>query len=360
MTIRTIGGALVVLLATLAYQPLNAQMATGYSWTVDRPDAQAPISLTGDRTLQSGQMALTFKLLNDRFNGLGVGTDSLTLNQVLGSFTVAPTSLSVRGAEANLLLGITEHLTLSATGTFVQKEMEMVVEDPQNSSLVWIGRSEALGPEDVKVEALYNVFDQGSVRIHFHGGVSIPIGAIDTEDDVPDPNNPGSATTEVQLPYQQQLGSGTFDVLPGVTVGVQNPKASLGFQAKAVLRVGDNDRGWKLGDVYTGTIWGGYKASDFASVSFGVRYTNWGNIEGFDEVLLTSTSQIFDSPAYNSLMAGSRVEVPLGVNFYVPEGRFQGHRFGVEFLLPVHQSLDYTQFRRDWSVVLGWQKDLTF
>ena len=82
--------------------------------------------------------------------------------------------------------------------------------------------------------------------------------------------------------------------------------------------------------------------------------------QGFDEVLLTSTNQFFDSPVYNSLRAGSRVEIPMGVNFYVNEGRFQGHRFGVEVLVPVRQSLDYLQFRRDWSVVFGWQKAVSF
>lgn len=308
----------------------------------------------------SGQLALSVKYINDRFNGLGLGSDSLTLNQVLGSFTVAPTEMTSRGGEVNLLLGVTQHLTLSATGTFVQKKMEMVVEDPENVNLVWIGRSESLGPEDVKVEALYNVFDQGAVRVHFHGGVSIPIGAIDYDDEVLDPNNPGSGATEVQLPYGQQLGSGTFDVLPGVTAGVQNEKASVGFQARAVVRMGENDRGWTLGDVYTGTVWAAYKTSDYASVSMGARYTAWGNIEGFDEVLLTSTNQFFDSPVYNSLRAGSRVEIPMGVNFYVDEGRFQGHRFGVEVLVPVRQSLDYLQFRRDWSVLFGWQKAVSF
>ena len=95
-------------------------------------------------------------------------------------------------------------------------------------------------------------------------------------------------------------------------------------------------------------------------MSVGARYTTWGNIEGYDEALTTSTSQAFDSPAYNSLTAGSRVEIPMGVNFYVDHGRFQGHRFSVEFLVPVHQSLDYLQFRRDWSVAMGWHKGISF
>jgi hypothetical protein len=361
MTVRKIAGTLGVLMAFVALQPLSAQKQTGYQWTADRPDAHGPVSLTEDRTLSGGEFQLSVKFVNDRFKGMGLGSDSLTLNQVLNAYTVAPTEMFTRGAEVNLMVGITEHLTLSATGTFVQKKMDMAVLDPDEANLVWVGNTDALGPEDVEVTALYNVVDRGPVRIHFQGGVSIPIGAIDFDDETVDPRQPGSSTVEVQLPYQQQLGSGTFDILPGVTATVQNRLASMGFQAKAVIRMGgENDRGWALGDIYTGTVWGAYKASDNVSVSVGARYTTWGNVEGFDEALLTSTSTAYDTPAYNGLQSGSRVEIPMGVNFMVSEGRFQGHRFGVEFLLPVHQELDYLQFRRDWSLVMGWQKAMDF
>ncbi len=33
---------------------------------------------------------------------------------------------------------------------------------------------------------------------------------------------------------------------------MQNKKASLGFQSRATIRLGENDRGWALGDLYEG------------------------------------------------------------------------------------------------------------
>ncbi len=360
MKVRKIASTLPMMMAVAALQPLGAQSTSGHQWTVNRPDGLGPISLTESLTLPAGEFQLSVKYVSDRFKGLGLGSDSLTLNEALAFFTVAPTEMVSRGAEVNLMVGLTRHLTLSATGTFVQKKMNMVVADPGNPNLYWIGQTESMGPEDVKVSALYNVFDQGGVRVHFQGGVSIPLGLIDFDDATLDPLNPGSGVSEVQLPYQQQLGSGTFDALPGVTATVQNEVASLGFQAKAVIRFTENNRGWTLGDVYTGTLWGAYKASDWASASVGARYTSWGNVEGFDEILLTSTDLAYDSPAYNGLQSGSRIEIPLGLNFFLSEGRFQGHRFGIEFLVPVDQSLNYTQFRRDWNVVFGWQKAVSF
>jgi hypothetical protein len=79
-------------------------------------------------------------------------------------------------------------------------------------------------------------------------------------------------------------------------------------------------------------------------------------VEGFDPDL-----DAFLSPANNTLaQAGWRVELPVGVNFVLPEGRFGGHRFGFQFAVPVHQNLDGPQLMHDWSIIAGWQKDVSF
>jgi hypothetical protein len=54
------------------------------------------------------------------------------------------------------------------------------------------------------------------------------------------------------------------------------------------------------------------------------------------------------------------VDLPIGLNFVLPEGRFAGQRFGLEFLFPLHQDLDGPQFRHNWSITAGWQKSLSF
>jgi hypothetical protein len=186
------------------------------------------------------------------------------------------------------------------------------------------------------------------MRFHVHGGVSVPVGAID-ENDV----TPFSDPEPTELPYTQQLGSGTFDLLPGFVFNIQNAKASLGIQGRATIRLGENDRGWTLGDVYQGTLWAGYKATDWVSVSLGTRYSTWGNVEGYDQDLDPN-----ESPAHNTLtQAGWRVDLPVGMNFVFPEGQFEGHRFGFEFLLPIHQDLDGPQLRQNWSLAAGWSMD---
>lgn len=350
MTVRKLAGLLPIMVCLAVIRPASAQVTKGIQWSMDRPDGHAPISLTNDRTLNAGQLEFGLRYVNDRFKGQGVGTDSLPADQVLAMFDVTPTIMTTRGAQLDLMVGLTNHLTLSATGSFVQKKMDHLGGIDGEPNLLLYYQTEAVGIQDVKVSALYNFYDRGPMRVHFHGGVSIPVAPIDSGDQVP------GSDVDTQLPYEQQLGSGTFDILPGVTASIQNETASLGIQWTAEIRVGENDRGWALGDMYKTAVWAGFKATDWVSASMAVHYSRWGNVEGYDPDL-----DAFLNPANNTLaQAGWRVELPLGLNLVVPEGRFGGNRFGIQFLFPIHQNLDGPQLMQDWTFVAGWQKAVSF
>lgn len=350
MMFRRLAPFLTLLLTAGICRPLTAQTPKPHKWSSDRPDAEAPISLTADRILPAGVLQLGIRYLYSDMSGQGAGTDSLTVNQVLNLFDAVPSELTTQGVAVDFTWGATDALTLTATGTFAQKTMDHLaaLEGQANAFLFY--QTQATGIQDIKVNALYNVLSRGDTRFHVHGGVSIPIGSIDTDD-----VTPFSDPRATQLPYTQQLGSGTLDVMPGFTFNMQNKKASLGFQGKATIRIGENDRGWALGDLYQASMWAGLKTSDWVSVSVGGRYSSWGNVEGFDEDLNPN-----ESPAHNTLtQGGTRVDLPVGVNVVLPGGQFEGHRLGVEFLFPIHQDLDGPQLKHNWSVVAGWTMDLS-
>jgi hypothetical protein len=54
---------------------------------------------------------------------------------------------------------------------------------------------------------------------------------------------------------------------------------------------------------------------------------------------------------------GHRVDLPVGLNIYVPmeESRMAGHRLSVEFLFPVSEEFDGPWLATDWGVTVGWQ-----
>lgn len=351
MIFRRIAGLLILLAVPTLAQPLGAQVEKPHTWSSARPDARAPESITEDRLLLAGEIQLGMRYLYTDMSGQAFGTDSLTVNQVLNLFDVAPSEMTTQGFAVDLLWGLTDRITLTATGTFAQKTMDNLAALNGQANAFLFYQTSASGLEDVRVNALYDILSEGAFRFHVHAGASLPVGAIDNND-----VTPFSDPTPTQLPYTQQLGSGTFDLLPGFTFNIQNEKASLGFQGRATIRLGENDRGWTLGDLYEANMWAGIKTNEWISVSLGGRYSSWGNVEGFDEQLNPN-----ESPAHNTLtQGGQRVDLPVGINFIIPEGQFEGHRLGVEFLLPIHQDLDGPQLKHNWSIAAGWSMGLSF
>lgn len=351
MMVRKLAGFLTLLVASGLLQPLSAQTSPAYTWDSERPDARAPLSITEDRVLPKGVFQLGLRYLYSDMSGQGYGTDSLTIGQVLSLFDVANSKFASQGLAVDMVYGLAERVTLSATGTFAQKTMDNLstLEGQSNAYLFY--QTQASGIRDVKVSALYEVLRARDFRFHVTAGVSVPVGSVDAE-----AQTPFSGSLEAQLPYVQQLGSGTVDLLPGFTFGKQNKRASFGLQGNGIIRLGENDRGWTLGDFFGANMWAGLKASDWVSVSLGANFSSWGNVEGFDEYLDPN-----ESPAHNTLtQAGWRVDLPIGLNFVMPEGQLEGHRLGLEFLFPVHQDLDGPQLKHSWSVSAGWSMDTSF
>lgn len=362
MTVRKSAGVLPFLMAFALLQPLGAQVTQAAAWSPDRPDSHATISIRDDRTLMKGQFEFGVRYFNERMKGLGVGGDSIAVQSALNSYlySATPTEMLRQGARLDLMFGVTDNLTLTASGTFAHKEMTSAILDPVATGWTLESSTQAFGPEDVEVTALYKVLDWRAIRVHLHGGVSIPVGRTDFDDFTPVPETPGGDWVEVNLPYNQQLGSGTWDVLPGITASVQNEKASLGVQWKGKIRVDQNDREWALGDLYELAVWAGYVGSDWFSASIGALTSNWGSIEGFDRAYDPLTTPAYNHPSYEVGKAGLRVDVPVGLNFTMPSGFLEGHRLAIEYLFPVHQSLDFPQLRHARTLTVGWQADFGF
>ena len=55
-------------------------------------------------------------------------------------------------------------------------------------------------------------------------------------------------------------------------------------------------------------------------------------------------------------LEGERVDIPVGLNLYLPEGtRLGGHRLSIEAILPAHHDYTGPQLGLDWGLVVGYQ-----
>ena len=178
--------------------------------------------------------------------------------------------------------------------------------------------------------------------------LSLPTGSIDEKDVLANP-----MLGELQLPYPMQLGSGTYDLIPGLTYTQLFDNYSWGAQGKAVIRLGDNDNGYTLGDRFSLSSWVAKPVSDHISLSARLTHDDWNNIDGADNQLTVGPTIV--PTANTQLRAGNRTDLSIGANFIFAGKGTSNHRIAIEFSRPVAQDLKGPQLETDQMLTLGYQ-----
>lgn len=311
---------------------------TGSDWTSGRPDGHAPIGVMGDHIHGAGEWMLSYRYRFMSMDGNRDGTDNLSTDDVLDDFMVTPEDMSMEMHMFGVMYAPTDDLTLMAMLPFVSKEMDHVT----RSGVEFTTNSEGLG--DIKLTGLYNLVRANRQRVHLNLGMSFPTGSIEERDDTP-------AGDDRILPYPMQIGSGTVDLRPGITYLGQTENWSWGAQANTVLRLGENENDYSLGNRYQLIGWIAHQFSEQVSLSLRLDGETWEDYDGADSRLNPNMIPTADP----DLRGGTRLDLGVGANLYLPEGSIPGARLAVEFEIPVYQSLNGPQLETDWQFTVGVQ-----
>lgn len=341
--LRGIGATVLAsaLVMTTAPAPASAQEWAG-PWASARPDSRAPIGVMGDRVGSKGMAMISYRFMRTMMDGNRSGTDRVSPSDLLQNFIVAPLNMPMSMHMVGLMYAPSDQVTLTAMLPWVSLSTDHMTRAGEEF------RTESSGIGDVRVGGLIALKGEGKYRSHVNAVVSIPTGVIEQMD-----VTPTSAPNESQLPYPMQIGSGTVDLNPGITFLSMGRVGSWGAQANATLRLGENDRNYTLGNAFSGTAWLALKLTDRISTSFRLEGRTWGDIQGADPVYMN----LMMVPTVNpNLRGGTRFDLPIGLNYYIPSGFLAGHRIAVEYTLPVWQDLNGPQLETDAVVTIGWQK----
>jgi len=216
-----------------------------------RPDKAPPLGVTGDMGPKQGVFMLSLQYMHMRMDGNRDGTDDVSTVDVLAQFPVAPLSMDVDMLMAGAMYGITDDISVMAMMPYVWKSMDHVT----RMGTGFTTESEGFG--DFRVIGGYDVYKTERHTVKLTSGLSIPTGSTDERDDTP-------AGADQVLPYPMQIGSGTFDLLPGITYNGRTDDWSWGGQFATVVRLGENDEDYTLGNTYTASVWGGPKVGKLA------------------------------------------------------------------------------------------------
>jgi hypothetical protein len=234
---------------------------------------------------------------------------------------------------------VSDKLTVMGMVNYIENDMDMKMMSGMTSSV----KNSGLG--DLKISGLYDLktWDHDR-RLHLNLGLSLPTGSIKEKD------------SSGFFGYPMQLGSGTWDLLPGITYLGQSGDYSYGAQASGVLRIGENSRNYTLGENVAATVWGARKLSDSLSVSLRLRGLNTGNVDGEDADIATRLASMMDSPSFDpNSRSREEVNVGIGLNYYIRDGQLKGHRFAVEWETPIKEDFDGVQMKIDSIWTVGWQ-----
>lgn len=302
------------------------------------------LNVLGGHTHCAGQVMLGYDYMHTHMAGLYEGTKQVSPAQVFAQgFGVVHTSMDMDMHMFDVMYAPSDQLTLMTMLPYMQMTMNHLT----STGTRFTQSTEGIG--DLDAMALWTVYGNsctGGNRIVLNAGVSFPTGSIATKD-----HKDGSLSAPlVQLEYPMQLGSGTYDLLPGITYLGDSENWSWGAKTLETVRFGRNDHDYRLGNQYGGSAWAAYAFTEWFAPSLRVDGKVWDNITGADPALAANPTP----EGRPNLRAGARVDCLLGINFYVPRGFLAGNRLYVEGGVPVYQNLTGPQLGTAWMIGAGW------
>ncbi len=186
---------------------------------------------------------------------------------------------------------------------------------------------------DVRLWAIYKLVSRENLSLLLSAGLNIPTGKIDI-----DAGEHAIYPGELQ-PYMMQLGTGTFDFMPGLTYLANSGSLTWSMQALSNIRPFYNSRGYHYGSDLTLNAWAAYHIIPIMSVSARLEGYAGSTIYGSDSKINPIVSPAADPKCYG----GQRLSAFAGVNFYISEGFLSYAKIALEIGAPIYQQVNGIQ-----------------
>jgi hypothetical protein len=337
--------------AALAASALAAQAAPAAA----PPFAPAPIGVFGVDTPAAGKLVFSVLPSFTHMQGSRIGTRSVSAQEIVSTVAtpytpvgqhllrMVPRNLDVDAQGLSVAYGLTGDIALFASTSVVEKSVNMQAFKGLAglTTLGWhTGATQGLG--DTVVATIVRLHHDKTNQIKVNLGLSLPTGSTTDSLYLLLPNN---TVPEKRGFYAMQPGSGTVDILPGVTYSGLANAWSWGLAYRARLPLDRNAQGWRFGDLHEANAWAGYTWAPGLETTLRLNATSQGSIQG-DDPMIRGYAQ-GSTPGF---YGGEQVSLFGGV---ILGGRWFGlpaSQVGVEAGAPVYQRLNGPQLGRAWQV----------
>ena len=302
--------------------------------------AGAPMSAPFARPLAANEWRVTIPAMWHWYDGLRDGRTNLTNAQVFAlpqGYTELGDELNVGTYAIDLAYGWNDNWTFSAALPFHDKRMDNVT----NTGQTFETKSSGVG--DLVLGAIRS-FPQGNGRtLLINLGLGCPTGSFTETDE----DETGTAKL---LPYVMQLGTGSWQLFPGVTWLADEGTWSWGASGQWRLHLDENSSDYTVGDTTRVSGWMSRQVAGNLSGYSGLQGYFCGDYSGQDPGL-----DPFENPLNDpDRQGGNRGDLLGGLRYDLGPG----DELELEVGVPIDEWVDGPQLSTTWflglALRLGW------
>ena len=288
-----------------------------------RPESHAAAGVMSDHMHKKGEWMIGYRFSSEKYEQYYSGSKKLSLASVIDSgYSMTSSEMTMDMHMLDIMYAVNDDLTLMLMPMYMTMDMDMTMHMGMGMDMgmgMGMDMSHSHGTSglgDTIISALYRIQNDGNNQTHLSLGISAPTGSVTKK------NAKGKLTH-----YDMQLGSGTWDFLPGITYTGFSGRFSWGgqLQYKTSLE-GRNKSGYSLGDEFDVSAWAAWRVAPWISLSSRIHYSDKARIDGaYPNFMAMSPSD--DTNNYG----GEFTTFGIGANFAMQNGPFAGIRVGIEW-----------------------------
>ncbi len=309
-------------------------------------DGDAPIGVTANHGHKAGDVMFSYRGTVIGWQALQSGTDTLETADVLKDYMLAPKYMITSTQMYSAIYVPHDHITLMAIMNYREHIMQMEgsyqQEGGHQKQSVGIYNLDSEGFGDIKFDAQVSLLKKGHLTLIGNIGVSLPSGSIaKTGDD------------GRMLPYPMQLGSGSYEACPGITLFGTKEDWSYGSQLLSSLPLHQNARKYRHGNTFTVTAWSTQRVNNWFQFGGRLLFSHKATFSS-DPELNQNRSPIHQIDSQGN----TQLDIAISTDFMIPtltRGPLQRNRLAFELQIPVYQNLTGIQLMNRLQFTAGCQ-----
>lgn len=317
----------------------------------------APAGVYGTKIMSAGKFGFSYTpmLMHMADNYVGsaivspqtiattIPSQTTMSNGMLEKYRIVPIAMDTQSHMFNFMYGVTDNFNLMVMASYQIKSMSMTTfSGATGTTILGTGTSSTEGAGDTTVSSLWSIYNDSTNDVIFNFGLSLPTGSTTQTMSM---LTPMTTTMNMRASYGMQLGTGTYDLLPGITFTNHTNNWSWGAAWRNRFALGNNSAGYHYGTFNEASGWGGYTSSPGITWSARITESIQESIQGADPMI----SGLMEGSNPN-FYGGKHMDILGGIEIAGGPFGFKHKYFAVEAGKTVAQDLNGPQLGRNWVV----------